>query len=465
MKSLAARLTLAFLFVGLIGAILFALIVRQLTRSEFDRFVQNRDMTALANTLGVYFQVNESWEGIDTVLKPMMTDGITMNMPRRRAGQTLRNQYLRNPNVNFLLLSSDGKVLFSENSNSIGTQLLQNDLDNATPIQVNGELVGWVLPVVSADLWGKETPEGIFLSNINQVLLFSAISSAIVALLIGGFLAYTMTRNLRELTKATKIIARGQFDHKVGIRSKDEFGELANSFNQMSAELAQSTELRKQMTANIAHDLRSPLAIILGYTEALTDGKLEPSSKIFETMHTEAGHLNRLIDDFRTLALADAGELPLYPQSISPENLLQRVVNAYRVQANQKDLSLIADVLPDLPEIRVDVERIVQVLGNLVINAIRHTPPGGEIRLSGFQKDGYIFILVKDDGEGISPEEIPFIFERTFRGDKSRQQRESEAGLGLAIARSLIEAQGGKIAAASKLGEGTTFTIQLPTQI
>jgi two-component system, OmpR family, sensor histidine kinase BaeS len=416
-------------------------------------------MTALANALGVYYQLDESWAGIEAVLTPMM-EGSTM--PRRRGSQILRNRYLHNPNVSFLLLSTDGMILFSGNSNRTGTQLTQSELENATPIQANGEIVGWVLPDITADLWGKETPEGIFLANINLFLLFSAIGSAVVAVIFGGVLAYTMTRDLRELTRATKIVARGKFDHKVEIHSKDEFGELANSFNQMSAELAHSMELRKQMTANIAHDLRSPLSIILGYTEALNDGKLEPSTDILQTMHTEAEHLKRLIEDFKTLALADAGELPLYPQSISPQVLLQRVASAYRVQADHKHISLKLEADANLPEIKADVERIIQVLGNLIHNAIRHTPQNGEIILSGLRVGNSICFLVRDNGEGIPAEELPYVFERTFRGDKSRQQKDSEAGLGLAIARSLVKAQGGTISVNSRVGEGTTFTISLP---
>lgn len=459
MKSLTAKLTLAFLFVGLIGAVFFAMIVRQRTRIEFDSFVQNRDLTALANTLGGYYQLNGSWEGIENVLKPISSEGMG---PRLRTGQPLRNRYSRNPNLNFLLISKEGTVLFSEIAETIGKQISSSDMINATPILVGDENVGYVLPAMSKDIWERDTPEGIFLANINQVVVFSAIISAIVALLAGGFLAYTMTTNLRKLTNATKIVAQGQFDHHVDIKSNDEFGELASSFNQMSDKLAQSTELRKQMTANIAHDLRSPLSIILGYTEALNDGKLESSPEIYQIMHTEAGHLNHLIEDFKTLALADAGELPIYPQNISPQVLLQRVANSFRVQASQKNIHITLKVDQDLPEMQVDVERMVQVLGNLVNNAIRHTQKNGEIQLVSFQKKEMILLQVKDNGEGISEEALPYIFERTFRGDNSRQQNAGEAGLGLAIARSLVNVQGGKTFVTSKIGEGTTFTIQFP---
>jgi signal transduction histidine kinase len=235
---------------------------------------------------------------------------------------------------------------------------------------------------------------------------------------------------------------------------------LAESFNQMSAELAHSTELRRRMTADIAHDLRSPLSVILGYTEALSDGKLEPTSEILRVMHTEARHLNHLIDDLKTLSLADAGELPLVLQNVSPGDLLQRAADSQRVLASQKGIHLETHLPAGLPEIRVDVERMAQVLGNLTNNSLRYTPAGGKITLSARAEAGRVHLAVSDTGAGISPEDLPFVFERSFRGDKARQQVEgSESGLGLAIAKSLVEAQGGVISVTSQEGKGTTFTI------
>jgi signal transduction histidine kinase len=175
-------------------------------------------------------------------------------------------------------------------------------------------------------------------------------------------------------------------------------------------------------------------------------------------------HLNHLVDDLKTLSLAEAGELPLVRQPISPEELLKRLANAYRVQAEQKNISVKVDVAPDLPQIDVDVERMAQVLNNLMSNALRYTPEGGEITLTAEAVNSGVRLLVADNGLGIAAEDLPFIFERSFRGDKARRLLNGETGLGLAIAKSLVEAQGGQISVESKPGKGTRFAIDFSAQ-
>jgi len=198
-------------------------------------------------------------------------------------------------------------------------------------------------------------------------------------MLLGGVLAYSLTRRLRELTAATKKVAAGQLGYQVEVRSHDEVGELARAFNQMSADLENSNQIRKQMTADIAHDLRSPLSVILGYTEALSDRKIEGSQEIYEVLYQEAEQLNHLIEDLRTLSLADAGELALNKQPVSPKELLVDAARAYQHQAELKKISLRVVTEDHLSKITVDPNRMTQVLSNLLSNALRYTPEGGEI--------------------------------------------------------------------------------------
>jgi len=287
----------------------------------------------------------------------------------------------------------------------------------------------------------------------------------LVALVLGGILAYTLTRSLRELTAATQALARGELGHQVKVRSQDELGALARSFNQMSSELQRSNDLRRRMTADIAHDLRTPLSVILGYAEALSDSKLVASPEIFDVMHTEAQHLSRLIDDLKMLSLVDAGELPLTRQPMAPGELLRRTAIAHQVQADNKGISIKVEAAPDMLLIEVDVERMAQVLGNLMSNALRYTPSGGEINLSVHKQNDTVIMRIADNGKGIAEEDLPYIFERSFRGDKARDLQNGETGLGLAIAKSLVEAHGGTISVASALGGGTTFIISLPASL
>jgi signal transduction histidine kinase len=240
----------------------------------------------------------------------------------------------------------------------------------------------------------------------------------------------------------------------------------------MSAELSRSVNARKQMTADIAHELRTPLSLILGHAEAVHDGVLPPSPENFEIIREEAARLEHLVDDLRTLSLADAGELTLVPQSVSPEQLLQEVATRYRFQMQTKDLTLDLDLAPPLADpstslrtsLKVDPGRMTQVLTNILDNALRHTPAGGRVTLAARGTSGGIEILVRDSGPGLPAEDLTRIFDRFYRADESRRRDAGGSGLGLAIAKSIVLAHGGQIRAESALGEGLTVVITLPVK-
>lgn len=453
MRSLATKLTLAFLIVGLTGALLVALVVRISTQRSFDRFLLDQNQQALLTNLTSYYSEYHTWDGVGNTLF-LLPDGA---LPDRGGSRPDSRRGF------FTLTESDGRVIVGAPEQR-GRTLSARELRNGMPIEVDGETVGWLLFSPGVDRWAPGTPEGNFLANLNRAILLSALLATGMALALGGFLAYTLTRSLRELTAATQELARGQLGSQVKVRTQDEMGDLAESFNRMSSELARANQLRQQMTADIAHDLRTPLSVILGYTEALNDKKLSPSPEMFQVMHIEAQHLNHLIEDLKMIALADAGELPLNRQLVNPHDLITRTAEVYREQAHQKDIQIIAASADNLPAIRVDVERLAQVLGNLMSNALRYTPAGGKITLSAFAHDRKVTLQIQDTGTGIDPKHLPFIFERTFRADAARQAETGESGLGLAIAKSLVEAHQGSIAVESRPGEGTVFTIILPAE-
>ena len=498
MKSLAVKLTLAFLVVAIAGVGLAALIVRRSTQREFDQLVLTQNQQALAQNLLRYYQFNGGWQGVDALVGGR---GEQMTGSSEPAGHWDDRREL------FVLADEDGTIVFGGGKDYVGRTLRQKDLQKGIALMVGDRKVGTLVFLPTIERWKTGTPEGNFLISVSRAIAIGAGAAVLLALVLGGVLAQTLTRTLRELTSATKDLAAGKLGRQVEVHSQDELGTLAAAFNQMSSELQRSTELRQQrdalsraMTANIAHDLRSPLSVILGYTEALNDGVLEPTPEMFGIMHTEAQHLNHLIEDLKTLSLADAGELPLNPQPVSPERLLQRVADAHQIQAGRKHTTLELHAEADLPEITVDIERMVQVLGNLMSNALRFTPEGGTITLTGtlvsagVEQPNHasagsqlnsqlkplersssrvedILIQVSDNGPGISPEDLPHIFERTYRSDPARGQANlpgfarAETGLGLTIAQSLITAMGGTIRVESRHGAGstgTTFTITLP---
>lgn len=450
LRSLTFKLMLAFLLVGLVGAVLVAVFVRHRTRAEFDRFMLSREQFSLLNDLERYYFHNQSWQGVEQLFGSD-SSGTTGWAGRPPLGT---------------LVDASGAIILSSQPELAGGQVTVDELGRGVPIRFRNRVAGWFifdnLPAGSLPDPGRpEAPEQAFLDRIEMAIWVGALGGTLVALVIGILLARTLTRPLRELTAATRVVAAGKLGHQVQVRSRDELGELARSFNEMSRDLAAANRQRRQMTADIAHDLRTPLSILLGYTEALSDGKLTASPDIHRVMHAEARHLSHLIDDLRTLSLADAGELTLNWQSCTPYDILARTAAAYQGQAGEKDVGLTVRAGRELPAVRVDPERMAQVLGNLVSNALRYTPAGGQITLAASASGEEVALQVADTGIGIAADDLPYVFNRFYRADQSRQQQNGESGLGLAIAKSMVEAQGGSITVESSPGQGTTFTIRL----
>jgi signal transduction histidine kinase len=449
-RSLTLKLTLAFVLISIIGVALTAVIIRQRTQREFDQFVLNRYQANLIFELAAYYEENGSWDGLDSIV--VRTPG---PHPMRRFNVSA---------APITLVDQEGTVRYSGLQHRAGQRLGQGQMAQAVPVDVDGETVGWVqfaeLPAQEFVL--LETPESEFLANINQAVIFGTVAAMAVALLVGIFLARTISRPVREVTEATQIVAGGDLGYQVPVRTGDELGELAKAFNKMSADLAHSQEQRKQMTADIAHELRNPLSVILGYVEALDAGKLKPTDETFNILHAKGQQLQHLIDELRMLALADAGELTLIKRPVQPAMILEHTILAHMVQAQDKDIQLEIDTQEQLPEILVDPDRMVQVLGNLVSNAIRHTPVGGKVTLSAEVGGNSLQIRVSDTGSGIDPADLPHVFNRFYRSDKSREYN-GASGLGLAIARSVVEAHGGSMEVEATSGEGTTFLVRLPS--
>lgn len=450
MRSLTQKLTLAFLFIGLIGAALVAIFVSVRTQREFDQFVVDRYQQDIVDQLAEYYETNGSWAGLS---------GINLQLTRPNDDKS-PPKYSRAP---VALVDAANVVVLESHDYRLGQRLNRTQLHNALPVKVDGELVGQVLIDTrdGVDQRDQISPEQDFLGRVNQAILYSALGATVLALILGVLLARAISRPVKELTEATHRVADGELGLQVPVRTRDELGDLTNSFNRMSADLATANQLRRQMTADIAHELRTPLSVILGYTEALVDGKLPGKPAIYEAMYGEAKLLNHLIDDLRTLSLADAGELSLNRGLVFPNEIVERTAASHAALAAQRGISLQTNIAPNLPLIQVDRERMAQVLANLVTNALRYTPEGGAVTLSAQQAGDQVQLQVSDTGPGIAADHSPFVFQRFYRADASRSAN-GESGLGLAIAKSLIEAHGGTIRVDSIVGRGATFTIMLP---
>ncbi|HEY0738454.1 MAG TPA: ATP-binding protein [Herpetosiphonaceae bacterium] len=448
LRSLTLKLTLAFLAIGLIGSLLVSFFVGLGTQRAFNQFVNDRDQPTMMSDLARFYQQNGSWANVGDLLA------------RDVEGAAGPDGWHGPPPV---LVDADGQVIIGNDRYTTGSRVPTMALDRAKPITINYQVVGWLMMPFEGER-RPGSPESDFYSRVTRATTYSAIGATGIALLLGIVLARTLTHPVRELTAATQAVARGGLGEQVRVRSRDELGILAASFNQMSQDLAHASTLRRQMTADIAHDLRTPLSVILGYTEALRDGKLPCDQEIFDTLHTEAQHLQHLIDDLRTLSLTDAGELPLTRQPVVPQALLERTVAAYRTHAQARGIALEVRATTDVPAIEVDPERMTQVLSNLLSNALRFTPSGGTITVRAAADNNQTQLIVQDTGSGIKPEDLPHIFERFYRADPARQQGNSSSGLGLAIAKGIVEAHGGTITVQSTVGQGTAFTITLPAR-
>ncbi len=451
MGKLSTRLALAFALTSLVGIGLAAVFVRQLVASQFDAFVVEQRRTEFVALAASYYAAHGGWEGVS----PQALFGPL----GRHAGGGPAAGPGPDPRVAFALIDQSGTTLLSPDPRERGRPADPRRLAGGAPVIVDGEVVG---RVYLARPPGRNPAEERYLARTDQALAAAALIAVVVALPLGLLLARLITRPVRDLTQATRAIAAGELGQQVPVRSRDELGLLAQQFNQMSADLKRATELRRRMTADIAHDLRTPLTVIAGYLEALRDQSLRPTPARFAAMHNETRILLRLVEDLHTLSLADAGELALRLQPADPAALLAQVGQTYRDAAAQAGVELCVEAAPGLPAVDVDSEQLLRALGNLVSNALRYTSAGQRVTLRAEPAPGGVALIVADTGRGIPAEHLPNIFERFYRADESRQRDTGGSGLGLAIVRSIVAAHGGQIAVASALGEGTTFTVTLP---
>jgi signal transduction histidine kinase len=306
------------------------------------------------------------------------------------------------------------------------------------------------------------------LERVNRAVLIGGLVALVAAVIIGFFVFRTITRPIDQLTRAAHQLARGDLSVRVGVDDhpsrlgSDEISELGAAFNTMAGNLQQSEQVRRDMTADIAHELRTPLAVMRGNLEAMLDGVYPFDAEHLNPVLNQVNLLTRLVDDLRTLALAEAGQLPLERRSTDLAAFIQRTLASFEAQAAAHQVTLRAELAPDLPAIELDPDRMQQTIGILISNALHYTPPQGSITVAARTDRACVTIEVADSGSGIAPEDLPHVFDRFYRADKSRARETGGSGLGLAIAKSIVAAHGGSITARGETGQGTTLQISLP---
>jgi two-component system sensor histidine kinase BaeS len=289
-----------------------------------------------------------------------------------------------------------------------------------------------------------------FLSAIHRYLLWAAALALVIAFLLSYFLIRRVLRPLSQMTAITRQVAAGNFSTRVDVVTRDEVGELGAAFNRMADSLERMENLRKNMVADVAHDLRTPLTNLRGYLEALTDEVVPPSEKTFRMLQDEILHLVHLVDDLQQLAKADAARAYLNKQPFHLPEAINQVLELYRPNLEAKNITLHASYGENTERIQADREKVLQVLRNLIENAVKFTRSGGEISCTTEMKPEGVLVTVINSGEEISPDDLPYIFERFYKADRSRSVERGGAGIGLSIVKELIEAHGGTVGAESR---------------
>ena len=374
-----------------------------------------------------------------------------------------------------------------ENAGSLyGWRIVVSDVDGHVVADSHQRYVGRVLPklpgrpkiyivargqqVASVEVAPGVPMEGALepspsrlVSALNQSLVWTGLAAGVGGALMVSLFSRRLLAPVRQLRSAASSLGQGDLSQRVTDLGRDEMGDLGRTFNSMAEGLERAEQQRRDLMADVAHELRTPLSNIQGYLEAVRDGLVPADTATFETISRQTSLLSQLVEDLRVLALAEAGALRLDLAPGSIEDVLRHAVDSFGPRAGAKNIVLSIDVAGGIPPLDMDSSRITQVVVNLVDNAVLHTPEGGAVTVTAEAADGGVVrVEVADTGPGIPAEELPLVFERFYRVDPSRSRETGGAGLGLTIARQLIESHGGKIAAESAPGQGTRFIFELP---
>lgn len=343
-----------------------------------------------------------------------------------------------------------------------GNQQTGNPPEHPAPDTSNEEVVGFLflMPLTQSEI--SLTALQLLSSEIGRFFLIGGCMAVIVAVALAFFLARRILKPVKELTIASEQLGKGDFSQRVNIDERSELGELADTFNLMATDLERDEKLRRDLVADIAHELRSPLTNVRGYLEAIRDGIMTPDDKTIGTIYDETMLLSRLVHDLQDLSLAEAGQLKLFCQPENVGELVTQAVTAVMAKANAKKITMTIEMTEGLPQVFIDMQRIRQVLLNLLTNSLIHTPEHGKITISVDKSGDMLAVSVTDTGEGIPPEDLLLIFERFHRVDKSRARATGGTGLGLTIAKYFVEAHNGAINVRSEPGKGSTFTFTIP---
>ena len=442
--SLQFRLIAAFALVltlALASVSMYVSYTAKQATEQFERDVEKAKAARIEQMITKYYAASRGWGGLQPAVE--------------QASELY--------GIRIVVKDSSGDVVADSRdaSGSNGADTMKEK--HSLPLLSRGLEVGTV--ALAPNVAPLEVPEpsvSILASALNRSLLWTGLAAGVAGVLLVSLFSRRVLAPARALGSTARLLGQGDLSQRVSPQGRDEIADLGRTFNSMAEDLEKAEQQRRSLMADVAHELRTPLSNIQGYLEAVRDGLMQPDNATIDTIHQQVLHLTLLVEDLRLLALADAGALRLAIEPDSLEQTLSKSMEAVRPRAEAKSISLSLDI-PHLPLVPMDRTRIAQVVGNLLENAISHTPEGGRVSVSAeVTASGAARVSVADTGSGIPVDDLPLVFERFYRVDPSRARATGGAGLGLTIARQLVEAHGGVIYAESEPGRGSRFTFELP---
>ncbi len=470
--KLKFRLSLLFLVVVAIGAATTLVLVRRSTETMFRSFVfagDSEKARAYADILSAFRLERGSWEGVQAFLDEMPAL-LSKEIATRIRGESgwgssgFAPSTLRSLMADRVVLAdSDGMIVADTAKALVGTVHPSAHLDHGIPIMASFQRTGTVLvgSMIDSSLTGGDVR---FLDSVMRSLVWSTAASTAIALLVGILFAARITRPLGALSVAARRVASGDLSSPVPVVGRDELAELSASFNEMTTELKRLDAAKKQVIADSAHELRTPVTLIQGIVEGMIDGVFPLDEKGLESVHEETLRLSRLIDTLRELEIIESGELELTIEGVDLDEAIGKALVLFAPAAKAKTIELgQGSAGPGRAVASGDYFRLGEVVYNLVSNAIKYTPEGGRVLLArGEGPAGFVEFRVEDSGPGIGPDERERIFERFYRIDRSRSSGTGGRGLGLAIASEIVKAHGGSIAIEDSDLGGASFVVRLP---
>lgn len=469
MNSLIIRLALSFIFLITIVIGVITATINQAIDENFRQFLGENTETDFASTIALfeqYYANRGTWVGLQQALIARTSRNQQNQQPNtsgnrpENAGQRQQQGLPQNPpftvsDVNYIIVASNRPEM-------IGRAVPTDLRSESVPLKDDaGETIGYFTRELQGTELALAQTEQAFLDDITDNLFVVSMGTGVFSMFLAILLAWWFARPLQHLKTASRQMEAGELGVQAPVMGASEIQEVTAAFNRMSAALAQSEAVRRQMFSDIAHELRTPIAVMRGQLEGMLDGVFSRDDQQIGIIYNQNLHLGRLVNDLWTLTRAETRTLLLEKEATNITDLLNDMLQAFTAIAQDEHIRLSLDVNKPLKPLDIDSGRIRQVFSNLLANAIRHTPAGGEISVSIEQDTMWTVINVADTGDGMSADMVEQIFHRFYRGKNARG--EHGAGLGLAITRELIRLHDGTISVASTLGQGTTFTVRLPT--